>query len=238
MWINGEYNVYISFCPWSGVDIQRLLFHWIGCDIQTNSVAKIQRQNQRLLAWSLSIVSNNLSPFFHGNIYLNRNWKPFSFLSPGLCLSNIHHYNHQRHRTWSTLVQVIACCLTTPSHYLRQGEATMDEDLLHPHGNIFCGKCSSYQSLKCICKCTFKIFPEPMSFTVQRLCPDWLPSEHYHMNRLCRGEPRPQAVPDTVSSALLGCLGIQHSHLLPMGDYNTCTAMEWSTGIYSIFILE
>ena len=41
------------------------------------------------------------------------------------------------HRTWSTLVQVMACCLTAPSHYLKQFWFIISEVLWHsPVGNF------------------------------------------------------------------------------------------------------
>ena len=33
---------------------------------------------------------------------------------------NLTHCGHMHHRTWSKLVQIMACCLTAPSHYLNQ----------------------------------------------------------------------------------------------------------------------
>ena len=41
------------------------------------------------------------------------------------------------HRTWSVLVQVMACCLTAPSHYLNQCWVIISEALWHsPEGNF------------------------------------------------------------------------------------------------------
>ena len=46
-----------------------------------------------------------------------------------------------RQRTWSTLVQVMACCLMAPSHYLNQCWLIISEVPWHiPEGN-FRGKC-------------------------------------------------------------------------------------------------
>ena len=39
-------------------------------------------------------------------------------------------------RSWSTLVQVMACCLTTPSHYLNQCWLIISKVLLHSSGDI------------------------------------------------------------------------------------------------------
>ena len=42
-----------------------------------------------------------------------------------------------RHRTWSTLVQVMACCLMAPTHYLNQCWLIISEDPWHlPEGNF------------------------------------------------------------------------------------------------------
>ena len=41
-------------------------------------------------------------------------------------------------RSWSTQVQVMACCLTAPSHYLNQCWLTISEVLWHPfHSNYY-----------------------------------------------------------------------------------------------------
>ena len=42
-----------------------------------------------------------------------------------------------RHRTWSTMVQEMACCLTVPSHYLNQCSPIISEVLRHsPEGDF------------------------------------------------------------------------------------------------------
>ena len=53
--------------------------------------------------------------------------------------------NHQR--SWSTLVQLMACCLKAPSHYLNQCWHTINEILWHSFkGNIYLTKYSRYWS--------------------------------------------------------------------------------------------
>ena len=42
-------------------------------------------------------------------------------------------------RTWSTLVEVMACCLTAPSHYLNQCWLIISEVLLHSQESNFPG---------------------------------------------------------------------------------------------------
>ena len=41
------------------------------------------------------------------------------------------------HRTWSTLAQVMACCLTAPSHYLNQCWLFISKVQSHSSGNHF-----------------------------------------------------------------------------------------------------
>ena len=41
------------------------------------------------------------------------------------------------HRTWSTLAQVMACCLTAPSHYLNQCWLIISKVPSHSSGNHF-----------------------------------------------------------------------------------------------------
>ena len=42
-----------------------------------------------------------------------------------------------RHRTWSTLAQIMACCLTAPSHYLNQCWLIINKVQPHSSGNHF-----------------------------------------------------------------------------------------------------
>ena len=42
-----------------------------------------------------------------------------------------------RHRTWSILAQVVACCLTVPSHYLNQCWLIINKVQSHSSGNHF-----------------------------------------------------------------------------------------------------
>ena len=42
-----------------------------------------------------------------------------------------------QHRTWSTLAQVTACCLTAPSHYLNQCWLIISKVQSHSSGNPF-----------------------------------------------------------------------------------------------------
>ena len=51
------------------------------------------------------------------------------------------------HRTWSNLAQVMACCLTAPSHYLNQCWLIMSELLGAFTWGQFHRKCSRYLSL-------------------------------------------------------------------------------------------
>ena len=54
----------------------------------------------------------------------------------------------QQHRIWSTLVQIMAWCLTTPSHYLNQYRLIVSDVLWHsPEGNLT-GKLKIDMSLK------------------------------------------------------------------------------------------
>ena len=48
-----------------------------------------------------------------------------------------------RHRTWSTLVQVMACCLMAPSHYLNQCWLVISEVLWNWPESNFTGRCLS-----------------------------------------------------------------------------------------------
>ena len=51
---------------------------------------------------------------------------------------------HMVKRAGSTLVQVIACCLTAPSHYLNQCWLIMSEVLQHTPGGKFRNRCPRY----------------------------------------------------------------------------------------------
>ena len=54
-----------------------------------------------------------------------------------------------RHRTWSTLVQAMVCCLTVPNHYLNQCWLILTEVLWHTHeGNVTGNVQEIFQSLK------------------------------------------------------------------------------------------
>ena len=57
-------------------------------------------------------------------------------------------------RTWSTLVQVMAWCLTAPSHYLNQCWFLTSEVLWHSHEGFFSEKKSRYLSLTWVFKIT------------------------------------------------------------------------------------
>ena len=61
-----------------------------------------------------------------------------------------------RHRTWSTLTQVMACCLTAPSHYLNQSWLIISKAQSHSSGNHIT-KDTPYQSLKSVWKWRAKI---------------------------------------------------------------------------------
>ena len=51
------------------------------------------------------------------------------------------------HRTWSTLVQVMACCLMAPSHYLNQCWWILNKDLWYWHEGYFTGNAQDIYSL-------------------------------------------------------------------------------------------
>ena len=79
-----------------------------------------------LLKWSLG---NKLQRHFNRNLYIfvqenaikNVIWKMAGILSRSQCVNSLGPSDAVwRWRSWSTLIQVMACCLTTPSHYLNQ----------------------------------------------------------------------------------------------------------------------
>ena len=62
-----------------------------------------------------------------------------------------------RGRSWSTMVQVMACCLTAPSHYLNQCWLIIGTVLWHSSEDIFIRRCEDTNQLNKIENCIFKI---------------------------------------------------------------------------------
>ena len=95
-----------------------------------------------LLKWSLG---NKLQRHFNRNLYIfvqenaikNVIWKMAGILSRSQCVNSLGPSDAVwRWRSWSTLIQVMACCLTTPSHYLNQCWLITSKVLWHSFADI------------------------------------------------------------------------------------------------------
>ena len=96
-----------------------------------------------LIKISLKFVSkaliNNI-PALARPQWVNVLWYTMSLRFWGLATSLLRPSNFMCcHGFWSTLVQVMTCCLMTPSHYLDQYWLIAKEVLLHSHTGDFTG---------------------------------------------------------------------------------------------------
>ena len=64
-----------------------------------------------------------------------------------------------RHRTWSTLIQVMACCLTAPSHYLNQYGHLVSKVLEHSSEGIIIRRAEDNNQYDKIGNCILTHFP-------------------------------------------------------------------------------
>ena len=83
--------------------------------------------NEVLIFWLLSssekIYRHTLKKNFKCSLQISRSMKPFNSLGPSDAI--------WRWRSWSILVQVMACCLRAPSHYLNQCWLIISKVLRH-----------------------------------------------------------------------------------------------------------
>ena len=138
LWLNGLYGLYGPRCPlFSKRPINLIslsLSLWFSNDLLPNKHQTIAETNASLL----SVINFGM---YQNKILLNYSriprpiWWPFNSLAPREAI--------WQHRTWSTLVQVMACCLTAPSHYLNQCWFIISEVQCHSPLGSFTGDTSA-----------------------------------------------------------------------------------------------
>ena len=86
-----------------------------------------------LMTWCLMSINVILCGVVLGDLFqmLSLQYRQVSSLRPGDAI--------WQHRSGSTLAQVMACCLTTPSHYLNQCWLIISEVLRHSRYGNFTG---------------------------------------------------------------------------------------------------
>ena len=81
--------------------------------------------------------NQNTAIFIQENLYENIVCKLAAILFRPQCVNSKWHSDVLwRHRSRSTLVQIMACCMTAPSHYMNQCSLLTDEVLWHSSGAI------------------------------------------------------------------------------------------------------
>ena len=104
-------------------------------------------------------------------------WRRFNSLGPSVAI--------WRWRSWSTLVQVMACCLTAPSHYLNQCWLIICKVLWHSSEDIIKRRFEDTNQWSKIENCIFKItLRSPRGHWVKETCLPWrcrfVRRLHYH----------------------------------------------------------
>ena len=117
-------------CTYSGLDIKHLVYMPIGISIE----------KYILMARSITACYQ----------YILFNWYSTT-LAPGIN-SLMPSDAIWRQRTGSTLAQVMACCLTAPSHYLNQCWLIISKVLWLSCERNFASRCPNHQSLKSVWK--------------------------------------------------------------------------------------
>ena len=122
------YKLYHHYvCKWPSIKhCQAICWHKADHKIRHDFFCSYDRLWKHF-CWSDDILQNELGPMFETNIELKDN-SPMQFIYSVIFGS----YKHQRinslwpsdairrYRTGPILVQIMACCLTAPSHYLNQ----------------------------------------------------------------------------------------------------------------------